>query len=78
MTKESFEMNACINFVVDGHEFEARQSRANPDGIWHIWHESLRDLDDLGVVTSPFENYSEFLFEAGVLINAWKIRESQK
>ena len=72
MDKKTFETNASVHFILDGWEFECRQSHTVNDGKWYLYHYSISHGDDqIGVVSNPFSNYSDFLLNAGIVAKAW-------
>ena len=78
MTKKDFEMNASVHFVYDGWEFEASQSKADPDGTWYLYHYSIQQGDEkLAVVSNPFSDYDSFLMDAEIVAKNW-IRKHNK
>ena len=78
ISQKDFEMNACVDFMVDGYEFSIRQSRANPDGTWYLYKNEFPNEDtSLGVISNPFKKNSDFLFEASILVTAWKKRNNK-
>ena len=61
MTKADFELQASVQFMYAGWEFEISQSRASPDNTWYVWGYIVGDgfYNNLGSCPNPFTNYDE-------------------
>jgi hypothetical protein len=78
MTRKAFETNAEVTFIVDDWEFSARQSPAELNGTWYVYHYSIcQSCERLEPCPNPFTEYDKFLVEAGKIAKKW-IRKNCK